>query len=185
MGEFAGDVTATSLLANADPAINGAVLTTRSNGGVGTYAQFALGTAAVLGNTGWLGYGRVDYRTGDVIEGWGVSGGLRYQFSPEQRGSIKDDRAPAYSYNWSGLYVGAFSGTVWGEGTRFSPTFGTSVDLDFAGWIAGGQVGYNIQHGRWVYGVEADYGLSNRAAGCLARAHSTSLATPRSIAWHP
>jgi hypothetical protein len=37
----------------------------------GTYAQFGVGTALVLGNTGWLGYSRVDYRIGDNIEGVG------------------------------------------------------------------------------------------------------------------
>ena len=159
--EFAGDVKATSLLTNADPAINNAFLTTRSNGGVGTYGQFALGTAAVLGNSGWLGYGRVDYRNGDVIEGWGVNAGLRYQFSPEQRASVKDDRARTYAYNWTGFYGGMLSGSVWGDAHQVFTTFNTRDTPDFAGWFVGGLAGYNLQHGRWVYGIEADYGFSN------------------------
>jgi outer membrane autotransporter protein len=106
--EFAGDVTARSLATGADPSINGILLTTHSNGGVGTYGQFALGTAAVLGNSGWLGYARVDYRFGDVIEGVGVNAGLRYQFSPESRGSLKDGRAPPRATT-DGLYAGTSS----------------------------------------------------------------------------
>jgi hypothetical protein len=47
---------------------------------VGTYGQFGAGASAALANTGWLGYARVDYRTGDNIEGWSINGGLRYQF---------------------------------------------------------------------------------------------------------
>ena len=89
--EFAGDVTARSVSAgNVDAGgapnndINGITLTTKSTGGVGTYGQFALGTAAVLGNTGWLGYVRGDYRIGDNIEGWSVNAGLRYQFTPDK-----------------------------------------------------------------------------------------------------
>jgi hypothetical protein len=40
--------------------------------------------AGQLLNTGWLGYARVDFRTGDNIEGVSVNGGIRYQFTPEQ-----------------------------------------------------------------------------------------------------
>jgi Autotransporter beta-domain len=48
---------------------------------IGTYGQFGLGLAAQLLNTGWLGYVRADYRTGDNIQGWDLTGGLRYQFT--------------------------------------------------------------------------------------------------------
>jgi len=39
-----------------------------------------MGTAVVLGKTGWLGYGRVDYRKGENIEGVAGNIGLRYQW---------------------------------------------------------------------------------------------------------
>ena len=55
---------------------------------VGTYEQFGLGSTFQLVNTGWLGYGRVDYRTGDNIQGISVNAGLRYQLN-SQEGSIK------------------------------------------------------------------------------------------------
>ncbi len=47
---------------------------------VGTFEQFGLGVAAQVLNTGWIGYARGDYRTGANIEGWDVTGGIRYQF---------------------------------------------------------------------------------------------------------
>jgi len=165
--EFAGDVTVRSLESGTASGLDGLLLTTTSSGGIGTYGQFALGTAAVLGNSGWLGYSRVDYRIGDHVEGWSVNAGLRYQFSPEPaRGSIKDGFAPAvYGYNWTGPYVGAYVGSTWGGEHWFSPTFGTTTDPDFGGYLIGGQVGYNIQTGRVVLGVEADYGGSNAHGG--------------------
>jgi outer membrane autotransporter protein len=51
-----------------------------SSSRVGTYGQYSLGLAGQILNTGWLGYGRVDYRNGDNIEGWSVTAGLRYQW---------------------------------------------------------------------------------------------------------
>jgi len=47
---------------------------------VGTYGQYGAGLVGQVLNTGWLGYLRVDYRKGDNIDGWGVNGGLRYQW---------------------------------------------------------------------------------------------------------
>jgi opacity protein-like surface antigen len=164
--EFNGDVTARSLLTGTNNTnIDGYQLTMHSSGGIGTYGQFALGTAAVLANTGWLGYGRVDYRTGDHIDGWSVNAGLRYQFTPPRLASIKDGPAVSVlTYNWTGPYIGAYVGTTWGdEHWRFAS--GTGVQPDFAGTIGGGQVGYNVQSGRTVYGIEAEYGISNARGG--------------------
>jgi outer membrane immunogenic protein len=64
-------------------------------------------------------------------------------------------KAPAYvapSYaNWSGFYVGLNAG--YGFGT-------TNVDLDPSGFIAGGTLGYNLQTGLWVWGIEGDFDYS-------------------------
>jgi opacity protein-like surface antigen len=164
--EFLGDITAVSTISGTgNPSLDGAALTLKSNGGIGTYGQFTVGTAAILNNTGWLGYGRVDYRTGEDIEGWSVSAGLRYQFTPDQRGSVKDGPVPvAYAYDWSGPYIGAFAGNTWGD-EHVLPISGNRVEPDFAGYALGGELGYNIQRGRWVYGVEADYGWVNSRGG--------------------
>jgi outer membrane autotransporter protein len=79
--EFAGNVTATQ---SANVTVNGTpdqpVSLSSSIDRFGTYGQYTLGTAAVLGNTGWLGYGRIDYRKGDTIEGVSGNVGLRYQW---------------------------------------------------------------------------------------------------------
>ena len=167
--EFAGDVTATSTVNQPGTNFDGFALHMTEKDGVGTYGQFALGSAAVLGNTGWLGYGRVDYRIGDHIEGWSVNAGLRYQFSPESRGSIKDGPAPVvYAYNWTGPYIGAFAGATWGSEDWSTPFPGgatTHDHPDFMGYVAGGQVGYNWQTGRVVLGVEGDYGFTNAEGG--------------------
>ena len=141
---------------------------TLSTSRVGTYAQLGVGLAGQLLNTGWLGYARVDYRTGDNIESVSGNIGLRYQFTPNEaeRGGLKDAPArDARPYNWNGLYAGWFSGKMWGQEEWRYTNFGSTVHPDFAGYIFGGQVGYNIQSGRWVYGVEADLGSSNASGG--------------------
>src|SRR5215813_6051567 len=76
--EFEGDVTASIAATVTTPfppfAIPGSGSLTASS--VGTYAQFGGGSAFELANTGWLGFARVDYRTGDNIQGYSVSAGL-------------------------------------------------------------------------------------------------------------
>jgi len=146
--------------------INGLLLTT-STSRVGTYGQFALGTAAAIINTGWLGYARVDYKVGEDIDGWSVNAGVRYQFTPERRrASIKDAPAASWQdYNWTGAYVGGFAGTVWGEQDWFTHEINTRDVPEFRGYLLGGQAGYNVQRGRIVYGIEGDYGWSNAKGG--------------------
>src|SRR5215831_19218662 len=59
-------------------------------------------------------------------------------------------RAPVYRpappiiplvYNWSGFYVGGHIGAGWSDGGD-------------AGFLGGGQAGYNYQFGQWVLGAE-------------------------------
>jgi opacity protein-like surface antigen len=166
--EFRGDVRAQSVEAGTgNSGIEPGILTITSKGGVGTYGQFAAGTAAVLGNSGWLAYIRGDYRIGDNLEGWGVNAGLRYQFDPGTRQSIKDGPGPVInSYNWTGPYIGAYVGTQWGDQDwSFNRGAGPDGSSDFAGTILGGQAGYNLQVGRAVFGIEGDYGWSNARGG--------------------
>src|SRR5262249_40855409 len=88
-----------------------------TTGGVGTYGQFAVGVAGQVIDTGWLGYIRGDFRTGENIDGWSVNGGLRYQFTPSQiaaapitKGIVKAPPAPVVvATNWTGFYVGGFA----------------------------------------------------------------------------
>src|SRR5215813_13581841 len=167
--EFQGG--ATSNLASNFPAIGIANLpplsSTVSVASVGTYGQFALGFSAQIVNTGWLGYLRGDYRTGDNIEGWSVNGGLRYQFVPDPmgRGAVIAKapifKAPAQTlYNWTGFYIGAQLGTDWGF-TRWNIAGAGATNPRFAGFLGGGEIGYNYQVGKWVLGVEGDLSWTN------------------------
>jgi opacity protein-like surface antigen len=148
------------------PTLHSQVSTT----GLGTYGQFGVGVATRAVDTGWVGYLRGDYRTGDSIEGWSVSGGVRYQFAPDPTAGGRTPviaKAPVYkappaqaAYNWMGFYIGAYLGADWGN-TNWTFADGSSVAPHFAGLLGGGEIGYNYQIGKWVLGVEGDIGATN------------------------
>jgi outer membrane immunogenic protein len=78
--------------------------------------------------------------------------------------------APVADPDWSGGYAGINGGYSWGRsstnvtfidnttGLPIVPPPGsiTSARFNLNGGVAGGQIGYNLQSGRWVYGLEAD-----------------------------
>jgi outer membrane immunogenic protein len=80
-------------------------------------------------------------------------------------------KAPAVavdaSYNWSGIYGGAYVGGLWSDkrwdGNVF--VFGLmgpfGADYQNRGVIGGGQIGFNYQVGQIVLGVQADWGKSD------------------------
>jgi opacity protein-like surface antigen len=170
--EFQGGVTsglASSFSALGPPlAALPTLSSTVSTGSLGTYGQFGAGIAAQVLNTGWVSYLRGDYRIGDNIEGWSINGGLRYTFGPDPASTgpalakaaiYKAPAAPA-AYNWNGLYIGANLGADWGH-TNWSFADGSGIDPHFAGLLSGGEIGYNYQLGKWVFGVEGDVGWTN------------------------
>jgi outer membrane immunogenic protein len=65
-------------------------------------------------------------------------------------------------YDWSGFYVGVFGGGGFGNHNINVPALGPlgfanfTVNYDSTGAIGGGEVGYNVQSGNIVVGVEAD-----------------------------
>jgi outer membrane immunogenic protein len=67
--------------------------------------------------------------------------------------------APAYVaaiYDWSGLYVGGNAGFGSSRDCRTNLTIATNLGCyNATGAVAGGQLGYRLQSGAWVYGVEA------------------------------
>jgi len=162
--EFEGNVTASittagTFLAPGQFNFQGSGNITASS--IGTYGQFGVGSAFELADTDWLGFARFDYRTGENIQGYSVSAGLRYQL--EDPGHVAENRArlpvkarPADGYDWTGPYAGLSAGSTWG-GVHWD----TNVDPDYAGVLAGGQAGYNYQTGKFVWGIEGDAGLSN------------------------
>lgn len=77
--------------------------------------------------------------------------------------------APPPVYSWSGFYVGGHAGLATGD-TQGRVPFdfdcdcglnGISTDYDMDGGIYGGYVGYNHQHGSWVFGIEGTYSAAD------------------------
>lgn len=69
-------------------------------------------------------------------------------------------KAPAYvapSYaTWTGFYVGINGGYGFGD----SDWAALGTDPEPSGFLIGGTVGYNLQTGVWVWGIEGDFAYS-------------------------
>ena len=69
-------------------------------------------------------------------------------------------------FSWTGLYVGGHAGLVTGDTQGSVPPFTTDYPVN--GALYGGQIGYNWQHGRMVYGVEGSFsGHRRRQPACV------------------
>jgi outer membrane immunogenic protein len=85
-------------------------------------------------------------------------------------------------YDWTGFYIGGHLGTGWSTttttdriGSAFAP-LGTGVDISGgAGFIGGGQLGYNFQTGPWVFGVEGDFTYTD------IHGSTTTVAAPANV----
>jgi outer membrane immunogenic protein len=78
--------------------------------------------------------------------------------------AVKARPAPVALFSWTGCYIGVSAGGKWvraqdsivvpaaGLFGLTAVTYTTEPDT----WLAGGQVGCNMQSGNWVFGVEAD-----------------------------
>jgi opacity protein-like surface antigen len=175
--EFAGNATATAFggAFAGVTAVNLAIQSSSTR--IGTYEQYSLGVAGQVVNTGWLGYVRADYKDGPNIQGWGLSAGLRYQYTPELVAAAMPTKvkapvpvvAPTY---WTGLYIGGIFGAQ--EGRTDISTVNTVPVMEQRPWVAGvlggGEVGYNYQfNNSWVVGVEGDAAATNtKGARALA-----------------
>ncbi|MDX2264475.1 MAG: outer membrane protein [Hyphomicrobiales bacterium] len=69
-------------------------------------------------------------------------------------GGMKD--APAPYHSWAGLYAGLHAGYAWSE---YGEGFNFLNDAD--GFSGGAQIGYNIQRGIIVFGIEGDFSLTD------------------------
>ncbi|WP_409334101.1 outer membrane beta-barrel protein [Bradyrhizobium sp. cir1] len=81
-------------------------------------------------------------------------------------------KAPAVIWSWTGGYVGGHFGGGYGR-TSFTDPYGPSIYgdvVDTPVFVAGGQIGYNWQRERWVFGFELDGSgaISNGTNTCLA-----------------
>lgn len=68
--------------------------------------------------------------------------------------------APAAMFNWSGFYAGLHAGYGWGD-TSHTNSLAATGEFGIDGWALGGQLGYNLQSGSAVVGVEADIAWTN------------------------
>jgi opacity protein-like surface antigen len=135
---------------------------------VGTYGQYSAGVFAEITGTPWLGYFRIDYRDGANIQALGLNMGLRYQFDTTQHianGALFDGPARAAPYDWTGPYLGAFTGAMQGKEAWNFPQTTTSANPQIAGLLLGGTVGYNKQYDRWVVGGEGEIAYTNASGG--------------------
>lgn len=67
---------------------------------------------------------------------------------------LKAAPAPVAAPSWAGWYIGATLGGVAQQGSFFTDGNGTTNHN--IGVIGGGEIGYNWQHGSFVFGLEAD-----------------------------
>jgi outer membrane immunogenic protein len=87
--------------------------------------------------------------------------------------------APVYA-NWRGPYLGVNAGYGFGTSDWDIP----AVSVDPSGAVAGGTLGYNLQTGLWVWGMEGDFNWSgiksDEACGAgTCETEATWLATAR------
>jgi outer membrane immunogenic protein len=59
-------------------------------------------------------------------------------------------------FSWTGFYLGANIGGAWANGHLDDNFTGASFGFDNAGFIGGGQAGFNYQINNFVFGVEGD-----------------------------
>ncbi|WP_162826680.1 outer membrane protein [Pseudolabrys taiwanensis] len=89
-------------------------------------------------------------------------------------------------FTWTGFYVGVNGGYMRGTSQWTGGAGDFSVSPN--GWMIGGTLGYNIQTGNWVWGVEGDIdyanlkGTTNGCSSCTTK--QTWLSTVRGrIGW--
>jgi outer membrane immunogenic protein len=95
-------------------------------------------------------------------------------------------KAPRYvepAADWTGWYIGAHAGGAWQKtdvntDSGFFNNYGfqpnPNASISKSGFIGGGQLGYNWQHGNFVFGLEGDIsGLSGRASTSFATDYTT------------
>jgi outer membrane immunogenic protein len=96
-------------------------------------------------------------------------------------------KAPRYiepAASWEGWYIGAHAGAAWQKAdvTTNSGFFNNdgyfipnpNASISKTGFIGGGQIGYNWQHGNFVFGLEGDIsGLSGKASTSFNTGYQT------------
>jgi len=81
-------------------------------------------------------------------------------------GSYKDE--PDYGpprYLWTGMYVGLQAGYGWGDSRHVDSAGVSTGRFDTDGFMGGGTLGYNMQSGQIVWGLETDFSFSDVGGG--------------------
>jgi outer membrane immunogenic protein len=84
-------------------------------------------------------------------------------------GAVRNNSA-GHAYRWSGLYVGAHAGYATGTSDADFPLMGLPAsDISLDGVLYGGHLGYNLQIGSTLIGIEGSFSGSsvNGSSGCL------------------
>ncbi|MGA7325778.1 MAG: outer membrane beta-barrel protein [Rhodomicrobium sp.] len=87
--------------------------------------------------------------------------------APAGPGGYKDS---VYIYNWSGFYLGADVGGAWGHVDLKDTTGGVPpgpFSFSADGVLGGGTLGYNLQRGHFVFGIEGDMGYMNLSGSTI------------------
>ena len=84
--------------------------------------------------------------------------------------AVRPIAAAPVAYSWTGCFIGAAGGGIWGRSRHISgdlATFGFDItnDYDMSGAIAGVEYGCNYQTGSWVLGTESDFSWTNLRGG--------------------
>lgn len=64
---------------------------------------------------------------------------------------------PPSVYDWTGAYMGVQIGYAWGSADHVFDFAAPSDDSSPDGVLGGGHIGYQVQGGSWVYGIEGDF----------------------------
>jgi len=105
-------------------------------------------------------------KTGFLIA---TSAGFAAAAVPGAQAADMPIKAPRYieqPASWAGWYIGAHAGGIW-QNTQIEHVepYGFTDSFSKSGFIGGGQLGYNWQHGNFVFGLEGDIsGVSNKAS---------------------
>lgn len=83
--------------------------------------------------------------------------------------SVLSYEPSAAAPGWAGAHFGGYTAWAWADGDHDEIGGGSDGGFDFSGNVSGIQAGYDWQRGNFVYGIEADIGLSD------AEDHGSSL----------
>ena len=82
--------------------------------------------------------------------------------TPSSAADLPRKAAPYYVapyFSWTGFYAGINGGYGWGN-SNWTNVGGTTGDFRVKGALAGATLGYNLQTGVWVWGLEGDIDYS-------------------------